>query len=211
MKRLSRIGIVGVACALTFGAVAYGATITPQIFVNNNKVKTSLQPKIIDGTVYVPIRSISDGFGTSITWDNDRKAVYVNSEPEFKQENSSVTFVWKRNLVHKFIMAYDERNYDEVKELVTSDFKTDIYLAFPGGTLNMGSIVDIKTVSTSDNKFTVQIVQRVSAEDDYKIKVENWEATLNENKIQSIMVVPQSTKYLDRYTVAPGATFGIPE
>lgn len=211
MKRLAKIGLISLGCALIFSAGAFAATAitTPRIFVNNNQVKTSTQPKIIDGNVYVPIRAISDGFGTPISWDNKTKTVYINSDPNFKQERSWVSYVSNRNPIYRFIMAYDERDYDAIMNLVSDNFTTDIYLEFPVGTLDMASIVDFRAVESTDNRFTVQIVQRVTAEDDYKIKVEKWGFTYSpDGKIGSVKVVPNSTQYLDRYTVFPGASFG---
>ncbi|WP_238653992.1 hypothetical protein [Paenibacillus piscarius] len=93
--------------------------------------------------------------------------------------------------------------------MVTSNFATDIYNeSFPTGTYNMGSIVDMKAVAHTTNGLTVRIVQRVTAEDDYKVKVEKWNFTFDQGKIKSVKVVPKSTKLLDRYTLFPGANFG---
>ncbi|WP_157261229.1 hypothetical protein [Paenibacillus wynnii] len=114
------------------------------------------------------------------------------------------------NLANKWIMAYDERQHQEVQELVSPDFITDIYNeSFPAGTYNLSTIVDFKATALTDTSLTVRIVQRVTAEDNYKIKVEKWKFTYSQNKISSVKVVPNSTKYLDRYTVFPGANFGI--
>lgn len=210
MKSPIKVGLAGLVLTVVFSAGAYAATTVPKIFVNSNQVKTSIQPKIIDGSVYVPIRVISEGLGADIQWDNKNKTVYVESDPNFKLENSSVQYVSERNLAYKWIMAYDERNHQGVLDLVTSNFSTDIYNeSFPTGTYNMGSIVDIKAVARATNGLTVRIVQRVTAEDDYKVKVEKWSFTFEEGKIKSVKVVPNSAKYLDRYTVFPGASFGI--
>jgi hypothetical protein len=209
MKRLIKIGLVGIACFLTFGAGAYAATAIPKIFVNGNEVKTNTQPKIIDGSVYVPIRAISDGFGNAISWDNETKTVYVNSDPNAKTEPDRVSWVATKNLIAKFITAYDERRHDDAMEVVSKDFTTDIYLEFPtGGYTEMASIIDYKIIAyDGKNKFAVQIVRRLQAEE-RNIKVENWEFEITD-RIQSIKVVPNSTKYLDQYTVVPNATFGV--
>lgn len=210
MKRLSKIGLAGLTLTFVFSAGAYAATAVPKIFVNSNQVQTGIQPKIIDGSVYVPIRAIAEGFDVDIQWDNKSKTVYVDSDPNFKLENSSVAYVADRNLAYKWIMAYDERNQQGVLDLVTSNFVTDIYNeSFPAGTYNMGSIVDMKAVARTTNGLTVRIVQRVTAEDNYKVKVEQWSFTFDQGKIKSVKIVPKSAKYLDRYTVFPGASFGM--
>jgi len=210
MKSPIKIGLAGLVLTVVFSAGAYAATVVPKIFVNNNQVKTSIQPKIINGSVYVPIRTLSEGLGINIQWDNKSKTVYVESDPNFKLEDSSVEYVAERNSAYKWIMAYDERKQQEVLELVTSNFMTDIYNeSFPTGTYNMGSIVDIRAVARATNSLTVRIVQRVTAEDDYKVKVEKWNFIFEHGKIKSVKVVPNSAKYLDRYTVFPGASFGM--
>ncbi|WP_078498268.1 copper amine oxidase N-terminal domain-containing protein [Paenibacillus selenitireducens] len=54
--------------------------------MHGNTVQSSAAPKIIDGSVYVPLRSIWEGLGVDIQWDNKSKTVYVNSDPQFKSE-----------------------------------------------------------------------------------------------------------------------------
>lgn len=208
MNKFLKIAAAGIGLTLVFSAGAYAATTVPKIIVNSNQVKTSSLPKIIDGIVYVPIRAISDGFGANIQWDNKNKIVYVDSDPNFK-EISSVSYVVDRNLAYKWIMAYDERDQEAVLDLVSPKFITDIYNeSFPLGTYNIATIVDFKAIARSSNSMTVRIVQRVTAEDKYKVKVENWKFTFSQNKIESVKIVPKSTQYLDRYTVYPGASFG---
>lgn len=209
MKRLMKISLIGFVSVLIFTMGAYAVTIVPKIFVNSNEVKSSEQPKIIDGSVYVPIRTISDGFGTDITWDNKTKTVYINSDPLFKMEEDRTVWVSRRNKISRFIMAYDGRDYEAAMEEVSDNFTTDIYLEFPtGGYTDMLSIIDYKLVGYEDDKFTMQIVKRPYAEE-YNIKVEEWEFIVK-NRIESVEVVPGSTRYLERYTVVPNATFGQP-
>lgn len=209
MKRIIKIGLTTILFTSVFSAGAYAATTAPKIFVNSNQVKSSTQPKIIDGSVYVPLRTISEGLGINIQWDNKNKSVYVDSDPNFKSETSSVSYVADRNLAFKWIMAYDERKKQEVLDLVTTNFQTDLYKeSFPSGTYNMGSIVDMKAVARSTNLLTVRVVQRVTAEDDYHVKIEKWNFTFENSKIKSVKIVPKSTQYLDRYTLFPGTSFG---
>lgn len=210
MKKLLKIGISGLALTLVFSAGAYAATVAPKIIVNGNQVKIQTQLKIINGTVYVPIRAISEGFDASIQWDNRSKTVYVDSDPNFGMERNNVAYVANRNLAYRWIMAYDERDHQGVLDVVTPDFKTDIYNeSFPIGTYNMGTIVDMKAVASTDTTLTVRIVQRVTAEDEYKVKVERWNFVFGQGKIKSMKIVPDTAKYLDRYTLFPGANFGI--
>lgn len=108
-------------------------------------------------------------------------------------------------------MAYDERRKDDVIALNAPGFKTDIYNeSFPGGSYNMGTIVEMQPVDQGGNSLTLRIVQRVTAEDDYNVKIEKWKFTFEgTNKIKSVMIMPKSTKHLDRYTLFPGTSFGM--
>ncbi|WP_246021185.1 copper amine oxidase N-terminal domain-containing protein [Paenibacillus lentus] len=85
MHRFVKMGLIGVACMLIFSAGAFAATIKPKVFVHSNQVTSGVEPKIINGTVYVPIRAISEGFGADVKWDKKTKTVYVDSEPFFKK------------------------------------------------------------------------------------------------------------------------------
>ncbi|WP_245947892.1 copper amine oxidase N-terminal domain-containing protein [Paenibacillus sambharensis] len=210
MKRNVKIGLAGVLLTAVFSAGAYAATVAPKVFVHGNITQSKTAPKIIDGTVYVPLRTISEGLGANIQWNNKSKTVYVNSDPNFKTETSSVSYVIERDLAFNWIMAYDNRQEKDVLALNAPGFKTDIYNeSFPVGNYNMSSIVEMQPVDRSENTLTVRIVQRVTAEDDYNVKVEKWKFTFEgTNKIKSVMIVPKSTQYLDRYTLFPGTSFG---
>lgn len=211
MKRIVKIGIAGVLLTSVFSAGAYAATVVPKVFIHGNDIKSSsTAPKLIDGSVYVPLRTISEGLGVDIQWDNKNKTVHVNSDPQFKAETGSVTYVNQRDLAFNWIMAYDDRRKEDVLALNAPGFKTDIYNeSFPSGTYNMASIVEMQPVDRSDTSITVRIVQRVTAEDDYNVKVEKWKFTFEgTDKIKSVMVVPKSTQYFDRYTLFPGTSFG---
>lgn len=217
MKSLTKIGLLSLGFAITFGIGAYAAPPVPKIIVNGNEVPTDAQPKIIDGRVYVPIRAISEGFGTPISWDNDTKTVYVNSDPNTIPEELPQSWVLSKNLISKFIMAYDERDFERFRETITDDFETNIYpddVDFPsiGGIESLG-IIDYKIIaSDGKQKFTVQIVTKnhpaiVENFGERNIKIENWEFELG-TLIRSVKVVPNSTKYLDQYSVLPNITFG---
>ncbi|KGP81977.1 MULTISPECIES: copper amine oxidase N-terminal domain-containing protein [Paenibacillus] len=211
MKRIVKIGLAGVLLTSVFSAGAYAASVVPKVFIHGNDIKSgSTAPKLIDGSVYVPLRTISEGLGVDIQWDNKNKTVHVNSDPQFKSETGSVTYVNQRDLAFNWIMAYDDRRKEDVLALNAPGFKTDIYNeSFPSGTYNMASIVDMQPVDRNDTSITVRIVQRVTAEDDYNVKVEKWKFTFEgTDKIKSVMVVPKSTQYFDRYTLFPGTSFG---
>ncbi|MCG7378846.1 copper amine oxidase N-terminal domain-containing protein [Paenibacillus sp. ACRSA] len=211
MKRMVKVGLTGVLLTSVFSAGAYAASLIPKIFIHGNQINSSsTAPKLIDGSVYVPLRTISEGLGVDIQWDNINKTVYVNSDPQFKAETGSVTYVNQRNLAFQWIMAYDDRLKNDVIALTAPGFKTNLYNeSIPSGTYNMASIVEMHPVDRNDTSITVRIVQRVTAEDNYNVKTEKWKFTFEgTDKIKSVMVVPKSTQYFDRYTLFPGTSFG---
>ncbi|WP_411344378.1 stalk domain-containing protein [Paenibacillus sp. WLX1005] len=209
MKSSAKVALATTMLTLVCGTVVYAATTAPQIFVNSNAVQTNKPLQIIDGSVYVPLRTISDSLGVAVQWDNASKRVYVNSDPNFQSEASAVEYVSEQNLALKWIMAYDERRQQDMLPLISSNFKTDIYKeSFPAGSYNANSIVDMRVVARTTDTLTMRIVQRVTAEDDYSVKVEKWNFTFKNGKIKFVNIVPKSTQVLDRYTVVPGATFG---
>lgn len=209
MKRIVKVGLAGVLLTSVFSAGAFAATVAPKIFIHGNEIKSSTAPKIINGSVYVPLRTISEGLGVDIQWDNKNKTVYVNSDRKYKAQSGSVSYVHERDLAFKWIMAYDHRLDEEVFALTAPGFKTDIFNDFPVGNYNMASIVDMQPVHRDETSITIRIVQRVTAEDDYNVKVEKWKFTFEgTNKFKSVFVVPGSTQYFDRYTLFPGTSFG---
>lgn len=216
MKRLTKVGLTSLLLTSVFSVGAYAATALPKIFVNGNEIKTNVQPKIINGSVYVPLRAISEGFGANISWNNTTKSLYVNSDPNFKNELARAEYVFLRNMINKWIMAYDERDYTTIEKVIADDFTTDIYKEFPvGGTTESSSIIDFKLIGYeelnggSQLKFTYRTVYR-PIDHEYTIRVQDWAFTVYGNQIHSAKIVPNSTKYLDRYTTVPNANFGKP-
>ncbi|MBT2293053.1 copper amine oxidase N-terminal domain-containing protein [Paenibacillus albidus] len=216
MRRSIKVCLSGLVLTSVFSAGVYAATAVPKILVNGNQVKTSVQPKIINGSVYVPIRAVSEGFGANMNWDNKTKSLYVNSDPNFKTELSRDVWVGYRNMVNKWIMAYDERDFKIAEEQMADDFTTDIYKSFPtGGTTESSSIIDFKVIGYEELnegkqvKLTYRTVYR-PIDFDYTIRVQDWSFIVYGNQIHSAKIVPNSTKYLDRYTIVPNANFGNP-
>ncbi len=96
MKKHHRLVVVGISLAMIFSTTfssafaAYtkdavldysgisitldGETITPKD-VNGNTV----DPFIIDGTTYLPVRAVADALGLSVTWDGATKTVFLKS------------------------------------------------------------------------------------------------------------------------------------
>lgn len=100
--------------------------------------------------------------------------------------------------------------------MIADDFTTDIYKEFPvGGMTESSSIIDFKLIGyeelngASQLKFTYRTVYR-PIDHEYTIRVQDWAFTVYGNQIHSAKILPNSTKYLDRYTTVPNTNFGKP-
>ena len=73
----------------------FAAKITKQLTANYNDIKIAVdgtlitpkdaggkvvEPFIIDGTTYLPIRAVSEGFGAKVDWDENMKTVVIESK-----------------------------------------------------------------------------------------------------------------------------------
>jgi len=69
---------------------------TARLFINGREIKPDVPPVIIDNRVMVPIRAVSEALGAQVTWDTEKRAVYINNDtkpaltlPEKKPEERS--------------------------------------------------------------------------------------------------------------------------
>ncbi len=101
------------------------------IEVNGQKIITDSAPFIEDGTVYVPIRAISESLNLSCYWDTEERCAYIdgkNTSLEFLPDNSICYVNGKRKKVQSFIkegrimvpVRFVSENYNS---LVTWDSK----------------------------------------------------------------------------------------
>ena len=73
-----------------------GGAVTPKD-ANGNTV----EPFIIDGTTYLPLRAISNALGLGVTWDATTKTAALTSAPQIISVPEAI-----------FTTAYDENGYD---------------------------------------------------------------------------------------------------
>lgn len=51
-----------------------------KIFVNNSEVKSEEKPVVIDGTTFVPVRSVVEAMGCEVVWDADQQVINFRSK-----------------------------------------------------------------------------------------------------------------------------------
>ncbi len=88
--RIKRVA-VAVICMLAFSASAAMAsnvarTITVyyqdiKMYVDGQRVNTSAEPFIYNGTTYLPVRAAGEALGENVYWDGSTKSVYIGERP----------------------------------------------------------------------------------------------------------------------------------
>ena len=49
---------------------------------------TVVEPFVVDGTTYIPVRAVSEAFGKTVSWDQDSASVYIGKQPAVDREPS---------------------------------------------------------------------------------------------------------------------------
>lgn len=90
------VGFANISLASTGTKEATLQYVGISININNNIISTKdvngniVNPFIIDGTTYLPIRAVSEALGKDVSWDAENYAVYINDSSESKSlENFS--------------------------------------------------------------------------------------------------------------------------
>lgn len=91
---------------LVNGLVVFAQNIQAQIsdvniFVNGVKLTmkdsqgNTLQPLVYNGSVYIPVRAVSEAVGKPVTWEGKTKSVYVGKTP-----NATTPALWQIGRAH---------------------------------------------------------------------------------------------------------------
>ncbi|MCA0754354.1 N-acetylmuramoyl-L-alanine amidase [Paenibacillus sp. N4] len=78
-----------------FATVGQAAEVVPKLFLNGKLLSSAVNPQIVNNSTIVPVRTISEGLGYPIEWDNTVKTVTVNNGKDMikLKLNDSVAFV----------------------------------------------------------------------------------------------------------------------
>lgn len=60
-----------------FATVGQAAEVVPKLFLNGQQLKSDVNPQIINNATVVPVRTVSEGLGYQIVWDNTAKTATV--------------------------------------------------------------------------------------------------------------------------------------
>lgn len=94
--------VIILAVVLATSAFATVGSRTVELFYNNVKIKingnevtptdangNAIEPFIIDGTTYLPVRGVASALGLDVSWDDTTKTVILNNKEENKEKVSS--------------------------------------------------------------------------------------------------------------------------
>lgn len=123
MKRIIFLFSVAFCMLLALSTNAKTYHMPIDIEINGQKIYTDSAPFIEDGTVYVPIRAISESLGLSCYWEEDERCAYIDGKStslEFLPDDSVCYVNGKRKKVRSFIregrimvpVRFISENYD---------------------------------------------------------------------------------------------------
>ena len=194
-----------------------GKEITPKD-ANGNTV----EPFIIDGTTYLPVRAVSEALGKEVNWDGNTNTVYIGQMPE--KEIFSVETNTLEQFSDKELLSVNSNSVrGGMVNFYVSQDATDYYMYehadnyYPSGTLQTLTIdsvpaAKVLTESAVDNLITIFAVcdeaEKVGYTNDENVKKdieENWEnfkLTFNDNYTLSDYVKDTSINETDLETLA---------
>jgi S1-C subfamily serine protease len=90
MKRFSKIlAVLLILSVIPVSAATY-QLVTASYPINVNGQKIAVTPLNLNGTTYLPLRSISEAVGVPIAWDNTKKSVEINTVDLDRLKEASV-------------------------------------------------------------------------------------------------------------------------
>lgn len=211
----TKLAVSFLSGALTVLAVA-GAVIAAgniKVIINGKTVAADVPPKIVDGRVLVPISTIAKELHREVRWDAKNHAVIVNPDVWKSEEDlGRADWVWARNKVLAFFIAFDEQDLEKAQSMLTEDFTSNRmsrneimpFLGIDGRIVDF-HFRDMACVNSAW-KMRVQVVYK---RDQDFMQMEDWDFTfsgpnLYAGKIAAIHI--SNERELTEYTVFPGLT-----
>lgn len=100
MKKLVSIMLFMSVFFTMFAAAGQAAEVVPKLFLNGQLLKTDVSPQIINNSTVVPVRTVSEGLGYQINWDNIAKtATVINGNNVIKLKLNDKTAIVNGQLV----------------------------------------------------------------------------------------------------------------
>jgi len=117
---------VGLICIMSIGASAYPMY---RLHINGDEVTNKVSPQVIDNTMMVPIRSLFEYLGATVTWDADRNAVYVRDGDALTKEQKAAQL--KEILIDANVIIYSFLYPEEIGPIdLKYAFNHDLMLTY---------------------------------------------------------------------------------
>lgn len=164
-------GTAAVLASILISGSMMAATGKIKLVVNGKEVPADVAPRIEKGRVLVPIGTVSKALGVNVQWDAQTNSVIVNSKQDvWDHEMEYLDRNWDeiRNLITTYITYYESKK-DGYKDLVSDRFKSDfvdpkLIISNVSDAILDYRFVDIKFNGTPEDtlQFTVRVdvVQR---------------------------------------------------
>lgn len=88
-KVLGLTSVIIIVCILMTGVVFASPAII-KIIVNGKEVQSKVQPLLVDDTVMVPVRVISESLGANVAWDEEKNSVLINTRDKIYKTVASI-------------------------------------------------------------------------------------------------------------------------
>lgn len=84
-----------------------------KMYLNGSQINSSEEPFVLNGSTYVPLRTVSESLGANVTWDGNTNSIYMSTEgeegvPVFMEEISPIDGNW--DSINAHINHYDILN-----------------------------------------------------------------------------------------------------
>lgn len=158
-KTLVLVLVVALVAGLSSAALAVGVTkkqLTAeysgiQITLDGQKIEpkdangATVEPFIVDGTTYLPVRALSNALGLDVDWDQATQTVILSQKkitPEtavtvYEDKRVKIAFIGCRDAISKYFWStYD--HYSEAEFYITN--KTSTELGFSASTLSFNGL-----------------------------------------------------------------------
>lgn len=153
-KRVLAAASIMVALALWFTAPAVEAAPTVQIIINGQRVNSDVQPVIVAGRTYVPLRVVSENLGATVNWVEKSRQVVINwkteTTPDLPRTSGDIAIILDGQVL-KIPSSYG-------KPFINSQWRTMIPLRAVGEALDC-------EVQWQAQSYTVQIDSKTLVED----------------------------------------------
>ena len=148
------------ACCLS--APAAQAEPIVEIIINGQQIVSEVQPVIVEGRTYVPLRVVSENLGARVTWMEEERQVVINwkteTTPDLPRTSGDIPIILDGQVL-KIPATYG-------KPFINSQWRTMIPLRAVGEALDCD-------VQWLDQSYTVVIDSKAQLEDQLKAQLED--------------------------------------